>query len=518
MATAASIPPELFADILHHVGYVAYSRSPMLRQFDSQERRDTIRHLASCSLTCVSWARACRPKIYKHIRLQSWNDLHRLSSLVLGTSAHFTPVSAYIEYAELVQRLDERFWLHTLPLQPSCGLGVLTSGVPRIDIRIVGRSLDHRLENLTIPRLFAGLPRNLPSHILPCDTLLLQGLHLRTLNAFKNSLLPFTSQTDRPFEVHLVDSKSDGRIRADALFAGRPLHLAPSPVYIRAWDCSNNAELAWVAFACCGEQSHSRSTHPMILHPSDQRVIYAILSIMHQVSAELFDKPVLELCTGGDASYFVPNSFRMVCGLQVYRRSSTPSNDAFFSEDKVYFGFKFYTNPELKRGTPKHVTMVEILPPYRYRHATISSSETTTYPWDQMVDLLNSLPELSQLRFKFYAREDLVQFVEANRAALARLHDQIKLRYGGTYVERMVDFVTLEDTLQFPDSDPDDSDSEELEQPLQEAIEASFDPPGGHNRRQYPASNPLKRAWDAIEQAKQNAKKRGTNQGHVQQR
>ncbi|KAI0683938.1 hypothetical protein BC835DRAFT_1392536 [Cytidiella melzeri] len=308
MAIAADLPPELFPYILHHV------RPSMLEEFGSQEKRGVVRHLASCSLTCLFWAHACRPKIFEAVQVHSIDDLHALSELVVNTPRRLTSISEYIQYAQLVQRLDERSWLHTLSLQPPLGVEVLTSTQTRVEACIVGpSSADLEVGPFTIHRLFADLPRTPPSHLLRCDTLLLQDCHFRTLGDFKRSLLAFYGLVSRQFRLHVVNSTLDNRIRvANGVIAGRPLKLLPCSFSIEARGCSNTVELAWTALACEEQMLCSRSyfIEPLpSLHLSDQRVIYKLSSIMHQsldqspVSAELIDTPIFEITIGGRSRF-----------------------------------------------------------------------------------------------------------------------------------------------------------------------------------------------------------------------
>ncbi|KAI0693468.1 hypothetical protein BC835DRAFT_1071915 [Cytidiella melzeri] len=450
MATAADIPPELFKHILYHVG----SGSQVLRQFGSQERRDTITHLASCSLTCVYWAHASRPKLFEAIRLQCLEDLQGLSSLVLDTPKGFTPVSEYIHYAELVQRADERFWLHALPLHPSNGLGVLTSRDTPVfvDISIVGpASADSR--HFT-RRLSTGLPRNLPSHIVHCDSLTLKNCHLQTLGGFERSLLAFAaSRMFSSLWVHLVNCTWDGFRVANALLSGSPFKLPPYFVHVTARDCSNNVESAWAAFAfgeqiCCRWSDHSL---PLLLHPSDLRVIHQVSRILHQsiesvVSAQLVDRPAFFI-SNGFISRIEPRS-PAICGLYIYQE---PILDVTLSpEDRVGLKCNFYARVGHDEATLAQVALVEIFPLFQSAHgATISAEYAKRYPWDQMVDLLGSLQGLGRLCFIFNVRDDLVQFMEAARPALARLHDRVELWYQlGLRKAHRVDFVTLEETGQ----------------------------------------------------------------------
>ncbi|KAI0684454.1 hypothetical protein BC835DRAFT_635784 [Cytidiella melzeri] len=137
----------------------------------------------------------------------------------------------------------------------------------------------------------------------------------------------------------------------------------------------------------------------------------------------------------------------MICALHCVSRRP-PTNNAFSSADGFDFRCEFYTYGEHDRTTPTHVTMVEVLSltsPSRHGATTTSTAYSGMYPWG----LLDSLQGFVRLRFVFHMRDDLVQYVEAYRTALAKLQDRIDLLYEDYDIERhMVDFVTLEDREQ----------------------------------------------------------------------
>ncbi|KAI0701170.1 hypothetical protein BC835DRAFT_1411560 [Cytidiella melzeri] len=90
--------------------------------------------------------------------------------------------------------------------------------------------------------------------------------------------------------------------------------------------------------------------------------------------------------------------------------------------------------------------MVEVLLHSRSGHGEATTTEETKMDHlDQMVDQLDSLQRLVRLRFISKSRDDLVQFVEASRAVLAKLNDRIDLIYkAGPFRGRIVDCITLE--------------------------------------------------------------------------
>jgi hypothetical protein len=107
MSTAVYLPPELFGNILSHVNDEA-----VLRDIGPHVRKETIKHLTTCSLVCMYWAQACRPKTFRSVSIQNSDDLFALSSLFLDTPARLTPVSQYINHVDLMQRLEDKPWIH----------------------------------------------------------------------------------------------------------------------------------------------------------------------------------------------------------------------------------------------------------------------------------------------------------------------------------------------------------------------------------------------------------------------
>ncbi|KAI0704349.1 hypothetical protein BC835DRAFT_1516986 [Cytidiella melzeri] len=458
----ATVPPELFQAILYYVGcdeYYALSRSP--QRFDLQESRNMLRHLASCSLTCVYWAHACRPKLFEYIRVQKLDDWLELSSLILNTPQRFTPVSAYIRYVLLVQRLDERSWLHTLSLQPSYDLGKLISRPSEVvvDIAVVGlSSVGQSSEPLTLPRLFADLP-SLPPHILRCHSILLQHCHFRSSSELKTSLLAFATPSSH-WHLDLVDctwGTNPNRVTNTLpVFAGPPLRLTFSPVCISALGCSNNVELAWAAFTCRGQMDR-HDTLSILLHSSDQRVIYEISHIMHQsidqsaISAKLAGKLALTITKDFSSvpAYSDYAELSSITNLEVWCEYKQPLNIIALPESRVGLRCKFGLYRGHDRNTPIHVAFVDIFFPHRGSGRgknTTSTAYAKIYPWEQMVDLLDSLQGLVRLRINFDVRRGLVQFVEARRTVLDKLKDRIEITYmRGDWKRQAVDFVTLED-------------------------------------------------------------------------
>ena len=81
MATGATIPPELFKVILFYVCKHAIGLlDPLLAM---PNRKEAVRDITVCSLTCLYWARIYREAIFDRISIKSYEDLRAFPSLVV---------------------------------------------------------------------------------------------------------------------------------------------------------------------------------------------------------------------------------------------------------------------------------------------------------------------------------------------------------------------------------------------------------------------------------------------------
>lgn len=192
MATGADIPPELVEQILRDVCENAEGLlDPSLRKAVPNQK-EAIKSVTACSLTCVYWARICRQKLFRSVSFKNYKDMCAFQSLVINTPTRFTPISEYVLYAVLVQRVGDRPWLHLLLMQPS-------------SFQLWGRRsryLHFCIEDSpnygTGPqrsisqRLFASLPKTPPSSCLQCDGLTIDKPHFVTPHGLTSLVQKFS--------------------------------------------------------------------------------------------------------------------------------------------------------------------------------------------------------------------------------------------------------------------------------------------------------------------------------------
>ncbi|KAI0798623.1 hypothetical protein BC629DRAFT_236032 [Irpex lacteus] len=289
MATAADIPPELFRRILLDVCEDADRLLYLSR--DVPDRKERIKNIAACSLTCAYWAHICRWELFHTVWIKNYQDMHVFSSLVANTPKRFTPISKCVGNAILVQRAEDRPWIHLLRLQPSL-FRCRDSARIRVHLHIEDGPNDAvSSRQSTGRRLFASLPRIPPSSCFLCDYLLIDMAHFvtpRDLTSLVAKFIPtaalmLTNVTwDARFKTGLTDLLTRDPIRIS--FTGS-FALVNSSLY--------TVEAAWLAFVtsqrCLVRQASTVSLNPLapwfdgsltipVLHvlPSAQRVILDI--------------------------------------------------------------------------------------------------------------------------------------------------------------------------------------------------------------------------------------------------
>ncbi|KAI0798465.1 hypothetical protein BC629DRAFT_1438918 [Irpex lacteus] len=234
MVTGADIPPELFRRILFDVCEDADS---LLNTVDEEviihlnpgiqvlKRKEAIKNITACSLTCVYWASICRERLFEKVWIKHSEDMRAFSSLVASTPKRLQPIASHVFSVTLLQRVGDRPWVHLLHMQPS--LFSL-----RRDVRVYFHIEDPFGYDLRaaiiIPqrsshqRLFAAVPRTPPSSCLQCKGLTINNTHFATPHNL-TSLLGSFVQWDSVELSHITwdagarfESNSDLLIR-DAL-------------------------------------------------------------------------------------------------------------------------------------------------------------------------------------------------------------------------------------------------------------------------------------------------------------
>ena len=112
VSLAACIPPELFDNILSFVGD-QFRLYPFFDDFNPAAWREETKHLSVCAATCVRWARLTRPRMFDHIVLRSYQDLHRLQSLLsCSSSRRIESVGNVLKGLTLLYTLGDHPWFH----------------------------------------------------------------------------------------------------------------------------------------------------------------------------------------------------------------------------------------------------------------------------------------------------------------------------------------------------------------------------------------------------------------------
>ncbi|KAI0084307.1 hypothetical protein BDY19DRAFT_542406 [Irpex rosettiformis] len=118
----ASIPPELFEDILFYVG----DRDQLRASEDPTARREEMKHLTACALTCVYWAQSARRRMFRQLVLRSAKDLNDLRSLLpVSASSRLAPIGAILRYLVIYYKLGDLIWFYNVP-------GLVASGANKL--------------------------------------------------------------------------------------------------------------------------------------------------------------------------------------------------------------------------------------------------------------------------------------------------------------------------------------------------------------------------------------------------
>ncbi|KAI0092283.1 hypothetical protein BDY19DRAFT_590783 [Irpex rosettiformis] len=109
---AASIPPELFKGILLYVGDWGRLRP----REDPTVRREEMKHLSACALTCVYWAQLTRGRMFKRLALRSPKDLCGLRSFLRASSSGRLPsIGELLRELVIFYKLGDIPWFHNVP-------------------------------------------------------------------------------------------------------------------------------------------------------------------------------------------------------------------------------------------------------------------------------------------------------------------------------------------------------------------------------------------------------------------
>ncbi|KAI0797290.1 hypothetical protein BC629DRAFT_1592334 [Irpex lacteus] len=464
MATGADIPPELFKRILEDV---CEDASDLLNlNTDVPNRKKAVKNVTACSLTCVYWAQICRQKLFGTVWIKSYEDMRAFSSLVANTPKRFQPISNYVGSAYLEQRVGDRPWIHLLRMQPSlfpCKylqlVLIIFKGSGSTNVAVASHYLTYR-------RLFTGLPRTPPPFCLQCDRLSIENARF-VAPYHLTSLLGILSTTTGELRLHNVIWDAQARF-ASNLLTSEPLQIPEDIDFsVTVRDSQYLAEAAWIAFATRFRRI-SQSTILPPLHRNPERSISAVKVLRILSPAQ---QAILGICTLLSQISKVPrlhlnhsNSYepervvlstdrgavvKDICGLHI----SGARPDAMCFD--LFFRF-CHADPVGGSDSILTVEHISILCITVYAVSDWSSTSSpsgdsstgrqhvvSTYPWEDIVGICAGQEGFVRLQLMFQNRTFLVQFMQTQRAALAKLNGRIRLFYEGDGSRLAADFETL---------------------------------------------------------------------------
>ncbi|KAI0084333.1 hypothetical protein BDY19DRAFT_997816 [Irpex rosettiformis] len=155
----ASIPPELFEHILFYVG----DEDRLGPCEDPTARREEMKHLSACALTCVYWAQLTRGRMFRRLVLRSTKDINGLRSLLRASSSdRLNPIGRLLSELVICYKLGDLLWFYNVP-------GLVASGANRlrwVNFHILGPVSPAFTANNTrrsvLHPLFFAVPRVMP--------------------------------------------------------------------------------------------------------------------------------------------------------------------------------------------------------------------------------------------------------------------------------------------------------------------------------------------------------------------
>ncbi len=277
MATGADIPPELFRHILLDVCENAIVLLGLSREVPN--RKEAIKNVTACSLTCVYWARICREELFWSVWIKNYEDMRAFLALVVDTPARFMPISEYVWSTTLVQRVGDRPWLHLIRMQPSSFQFWPWQHQISIGFRIENPPNNATsLQSSTSQRFFASLPRTPPSSCLQCDDLIIDKPHFVTPHDLASFLRKF-SQFD---SLRLTNVTWSAQVDfASDLLVRNPLNVSRW-FDVSVYSSKYTLETTWLALVTVPWYSLDEREVQLQVLPSAQQVILDISGCLCQ--------------------------------------------------------------------------------------------------------------------------------------------------------------------------------------------------------------------------------------------
>ena len=179
-ATAASLPPELFAHI------VKYAGTEQSGDYDVRVEGNARQELLSCSLVCLDWANWCRPLLFQDphgIRLKALAELKILDFYTFHGCSSLTPLLHMTRRIHVWQSWEEGLSYQSV----YCLSRKFTQAIQAwLHLILHGpMPVDLPLRAYRSPPWLYCLPRSMPPSLLPFKHVCLQDVHFPCLSIFR---------------------------------------------------------------------------------------------------------------------------------------------------------------------------------------------------------------------------------------------------------------------------------------------------------------------------------------------
>lgn len=234
----AIVPPELFANILSFVG----DEVRLCPREDPTDRREEMKHLSACALTCVYWAQLTRPHMFSEPVLRSADDLHRLHSFLRASvSERIEPIGRFIRRPSVFYKLGDHLWFYHLGRLKASGAHELLGMTLHINGPVPPEFMFSNTQRPILHPLFYSSPR-----VLPIPTNLNLDLYVENLH-FTTPAILFNLLQDCLL-LHPQSIYCEGLTWDDSLTIASPssigFTIASRQDYVTTSGCTNSALVA----------------------------------------------------------------------------------------------------------------------------------------------------------------------------------------------------------------------------------------------------------------------------------
>lgn len=190
-------------------------------------------------------------------------------SLVVNTPTRFAPISEYVSWATLMQRVGERPLLHLSGMQPSLFHSQCRFHFPVEDSPNDATSSQRSISQ----RLFASLPKTPPLSCLQCYGLTIDKPHFVTPHDLTSLLQKFSGY----YHLCLTNVAWSAQVDlASDVLARHSLNMSSREFSVRVHSSNYTAETTWLALTTMLRYPSDDRTVNLQVLPSAQRVILDI--------------------------------------------------------------------------------------------------------------------------------------------------------------------------------------------------------------------------------------------------